>query len=172
ITSTVPLHRPVPGARRSTCRSSRSTSRPAVEGTFTATRPVPVQYRRHGDRATQGPVTDRANQYRGAQDASVASGRRDGDGRNGRRPSSRFTLWALAAGLGALLATDGARAQSGRLWRPEERILITSFHELGAVTADQRRVYAASPQGIEVYDFAVGRWEAPITLEDGFPLGE
>jgi len=117
-------------------------------------------------------VTDRANQYRGAQDASVASGRRDGDGRNGRRPSSRFTLWALAAGLGALLATDGARAQSGRLWRPEERILITSFHELGAVTADQRRVYAASPQGIEVYDFAVGRWEAPITLEDGFPLGE
>lgn len=79
----------------------------------------------------------------------------------------------LAATLAAtFVAASAARAQSGRLWRPDERILITSFHELGAVTADLRRVFAASPEGIEVYDYAARRWEPPITLEDGFPPGE
>ncbi len=115
------------------------------------------------------------NQGKATQNAGGAARHRyDGARRaDGRRSSSRLRLCALAAGLGAvLLAAGGAQAQSGRLWRPDERILVSSFHELGAVTADLRRVFAASPQGIEVYDFAAGRWEAPITLEDGFPRGE
>ena len=85
-------------------------------------------------------------------------------------PYAGRTLAATIAA--ALLAASVARAQSGRLWRPDERILITNFHELGAVTSDLRRVYAASPGGIEIYDFAARRWEPPITLEDGFPPGE
>ena len=116
------------------------------------------------------------NQGKATQNACGAAGHLDDSARRAgaRWPPSRRALRALAAGVvgSVLLAPGGAHAQSGRLWRPDERILVSSFHELGAVTADLRRVFAASPHGIEVYDFAAGRWEAPITLEDGFPLGE
>src|SRR5690606_37343605 len=121
-----------------------------------------------------GLATDRVNQRKETRTAGRAvEHARGGRWTGGRRPSQRRPLAVLAAALGAmLLAAGAAQAQSGRLWRPDERILVSSFHELGAVTADLRRVFAASPHGIEVYDFAAGRWEAPITLEDGFPPGE
>jgi len=77
-----------------------------------------------------------------------------------------FGAAVLAAGPG------GAAGQSARLWRPEERVLVSAFHELGAVATDLRRVYAASPAGLEIYDFVARRWEPPSTAEDGYPAGE
>mgnify|MGYP001200970430 CR=1 FL=1 len=82
---------------------------------------------------------------------------------------------ALAVGLAMLAGSAVLReagGQTGRPWRPEERVLLSAFHELGAVATDMRRVYAASPLGLEVYDFVAGRWELPITAEDGYPVGE
>ncbi|MBI4545749.1 MAG: hypothetical protein HY703_11180 [Gemmatimonadetes bacterium] len=85
-----------------------------------------------------------------------------------RIPESTLPLCALAV---VLAAVQGS-AQTGRLWRPDERVLLTAFHELSAVAVDARRVYAASPWGLEVYDFVARSWLPPITAEDGYPAGE
>lgn len=82
-----------------------------------------------------------------------------------------FPRGLLAASL-ALSAPGALDAQSGRAWRADERVLVSAFHQLGAVTADIRHVYAASPWGMEVYDVGSGRWLAPVTVEDGYPAGE
>jgi ligand-binding sensor domain-containing protein len=73
--------------------------------------------------------------------------------------------------IAAPLAVLPAAGQDGRPWYPEDRFIITDFAELGAVAADMRRVYAASPYGIQIYDAVAERWEPPITAETGFPLG-
>jgi len=77
-----------------------------------------------------------------------------------------FALWALAL---LPLPLDG---QSGRLWRPDERVLLTDFSRVGAVASDSRRIWAATPLGVEVYDFVARRWDPPVTAEDGYPFGE
>lgn len=77
----------------------------------------------------------------------------------------------LLCGLG--LAMPGTlQAQSGRAWRQDDRVLVTAFHRLGAVAADSRHVFAASPWGMIVHDPMAGRWLPPITEEDGYPEGE
>lgn len=78
----------------------------------------------------------------------------------------------FTCGLLFMATAGGVAGQSGRLWRPGERILVTAYHRLTAVTTDMRRVYAASAHGIEVYDHVARRWEPPIAFEDGFPAGE
>jgi ligand-binding sensor domain-containing protein len=69
-----------------------------------------------------------------------------------------------------LSATDVA-AQA-RLWRADDRVLISRFLDVGGLALDSRRVYAATANGLEVYDFVARRWEAPVTIEDGYPTGE
>jgi ligand-binding sensor domain-containing protein len=76
-----------------------------------------------------------------------------------------------AALIAAPIAVLPAAGQDGRPWYPEDRFIITDFAELGAVAADMRRVYAAAPYGIQVYDAVAERWEAPVTAESGFPAG-
>jgi frataxin-like iron-binding protein CyaY len=72
----------------------------------------------------------------------------------------------------ALLLPGAVRAQAGRPWTPGERVLITSFNELGAVATDLRRVFGASPNGIEIFDYVSQRWQAPTTEVDGYPARE
>ena len=60
-------------------------------------------------------------------------------------------------------------ATQQQVWRPHDRVLITAFNDVGAITRDERRVYMASPGAISIYDFIAGRWELPLTLEDGVP---
>lgn len=84
-------------------------------------------------------------------------------GRDLRRGTALAAFLALAAS--PLLA-------QGRIWRPDERVLITEFHELGGVAVDGPRVYAASPSGLEIYDAAAAHFELPSTEEDGYPVGE
>lgn len=75
-----------------------------------------------------------------------------------------FAVVALMAGA--------PRLHAQRLWNPDERVLITSFNEVQAVTYDGRRVYAATRNGLEVYDEVGRRWLLPSTVEDGYPFME
>lgn len=65
-----------------------------------------------------------------------------------------------------------AEAQSGRLWRAQDRVLVSDFDDLGAVATDGQKVYAASPYGLQIYDANAGRWDPPVTGLEGYPVGE
>jgi len=78
----------------------------------------------------------------------------------------------VIAGLLILLAHAELPAQSGQLWRADDRVLLSDFGYVGAIATDQRRVYAATANGLEIYDYTSQRWELPSTAEDGYPVGE
>jgi hypothetical protein len=61
-----------------------------------------------------------------------------------------------------------ANAQHG-FWRPDERILITSFLNARGIATDHRYVWVATEFGLEIYDAAFQRWLPPSTMEDGYP---
>lgn len=72
--------------------------------------------------------------------------------------------------LVAALAPNASYAQ--HVWRPEERVLIAPYHQIGGIALDTRRVYAVTPNGVEVYDRVRERWELPISAPQGFPMNE
>lgn len=78
----------------------------------------------------------------------------------------------LAVGLAALVVTarppDRATAQS-RLWRPEERVLLTDFSHTDALAASPFTVFAATPHGLSLYDRRARAWRLPVTALDGYP---
>jgi ligand-binding sensor domain-containing protein len=71
-----------------------------------------------------------------------------------------------------LCMVQSAAAQAGRSWRPDERVLITAFHEVGALARDARHLYAATRGGLVRYDLTRDTWELPSTEEDGYPVNE
>lgn len=83
--------------------------------------------------------------------------------------AARLAVVMVAA---AAVAWSPLRAQSGRSWRPGERVLVTRFAEVGAVAADLRTVYAASELGLERYDYMRRRWQTAVTVLDGYPALE
>ncbi len=88
-----------------------------------------------------------------------------------RPAASCVRALALAPALALVLGAPAA-AQSGRAWRPGERVLVTRFAEVGAVAADLRTLYAAAVLGLERYDYTQQRWQPPATVLDGYPAGE
>ncbi len=81
------------------------------------------------------------------------------------RPPPRSTsLLLLALGLAGSLAAQ----QGSRLWRPEERVVLTDFGMVDAVAADETVVYVVTRGGIGVYDPRFQRWLPPVTRVDGF----
>lgn len=80
----------------------------------------------------------------------------------------RALLIALALSLSCMRA---APAQHGS-WQPDERVLITAFHTARGIATDQRNVYVATTNGLEIYDQAFRRWLLPSTAEDGYPVQE
>jgi ligand-binding sensor domain-containing protein len=61
------------------------------------------------------------------------------------------------------------QAQTGsRLWRQDERVLVTDMSLVEAVAADENVLYVVSPAGIGVYDRRFGRWQPPVTVLDGY----
>ena len=61
------------------------------------------------------------------------------------------------------------QAQTGsRLWRPEERVLISDMSVVEAVAADENMLYVVSPTGIGVYDVRFRQWQPPVTVLDGY----
>ncbi len=75
--------------------------------------------------------------------------------------------------LAALLLARGApaQAQSGR-WRPDDRVLITAFDQVGALASDARTLFVATRGGLLSYDFLRAGWLLPSTQVDGYPINE
>ena len=74
--------------------------------------------------------------------------------------SLRIT-WFATTLLTLVVASAGAQ---NRIWRPDERTIISDGGMLGAVAPGIREVYAASPANILVYDAPFQRWTTPIPL--------
>lgn len=74
----------------------------------------------------------------------------------------------IALALASAAAAGDIRAQ---YWSPGERTLITAFDHVTAVATDMRSVYAATPNGLLVYDQLAREWRRPSTQVDGFPVG-
>ncbi len=73
--------------------------------------------------------------------------------------------------FGLLVAASGAHAQHG-FWQPDDRLLITSFQNARGIATDQRLVFVATTDGLEIYDQSFKRWLPPSTIEDGYPARE
>ena len=103
-----------------------------------------------------------------------------GTGRRGvpvRLRAARPPLVAAIA-LAAACGTTAPGASSDGLglrhayWRAGDRVLVSDFRDVGAVAADRRFVFAASEQGVLVFDHRFQGWLAPLTVEDGFPRAD
>lgn len=54
-------------------------------------------------------------------------------------------------------------------WDPDERVLVTSFQRVTALARSPSRLFAATDAGLVIRDDAFGRWDLPVTREDGYP---
>ncbi len=84
----------------------------------------------------------------------------------GQAVSAALVLVFLAA-----WPPDRLTAQASRNWRPEDRALLTDLSYVTAVAATRSVVYAATPNGLAVYDRAVRSWRQTVGPLDGFPGG-
>lgn len=87
----------------------------------------------------------------------------------GRRRLSSLPVPGLLAALSGAPAVAHAQA---RLWQQGDRVLVSDFGHVAALATGPRRLFAATPAGVTIYDFAFRRWEPPITVVDGFPAPE
>jgi ligand-binding sensor domain-containing protein len=71
-----------------------------------------------------------------------------------------------------LLALATSLSAQTRDWRADDRVLISAFHEVGALASDARYLLAATRGGLVRYDLLQMRWETPLTEEDGYPVHE
>jgi hypothetical protein len=55
-------------------------------------------------------------------------------------------------------------------WRPDDRVLITDVSSVTALARGPNRLFAATLGGLLAYDDAFGRFELPLTVEDGYPV--
>jgi ligand-binding sensor domain-containing protein len=70
----------------------------------------------------------------------------------------------------ALVCAQPLAAQLGsRLWRPEERVVLTDLSFVDAVAVSDDVLYVASRGGLGVYDRPFDRWLPPVTHLDGYP---
>ena len=77
---------------------------------------------------------------------------------------------ALAALLATLAVSVPLAAQSGsRLWRPDERAVISDFGYVEAIGLSRDVLYVVTRGGIGVYDRRFWRWEPPVTPVSGLP---
>jgi ligand-binding sensor domain-containing protein len=87
----------------------------------------------------------------------------------------RATAAALAV-AGLVVGGGGAReacAQGApsRLWRADERLVLTDLSRVTAVAITQAYVFAATPDALAVYDRAFGALSEVLDRGDGFPGG-
>jgi ligand-binding sensor domain-containing protein len=76
---------------------------------------------------------------------------------------------AVSALILVFLGVSPLVAQGGsRLWRPDERVLISDFSHVNAVAVSRELLYVVTPSGIGMYDRRFFRWEPPVTSLDGY----
>jgi ligand-binding sensor domain-containing protein len=56
-----------------------------------------------------------------------------------------------------------------RIWRPEDRVVISDFNTVDAVAASPWMVYAATRHGLLLFDRRARAWQLPVTSLDGYP---
>ncbi|HYK10640.1 MAG TPA: hypothetical protein VEV39_07565 [Gemmatimonadales bacterium] len=71
----------------------------------------------------------------------------------------------------ATTAALGLLVSSG-YWRPGDRVLISDFSEIEAVAASSFKVYAATLNGLIIYDRGAGTFDLPQTRLDGYPSSQ
>jgi hypothetical protein len=71
--------------------------------------------------------------------------------------------------IGILAALAGPAYGQHGFWQPDERVLISSFLNARGIATDQRLVFIATANGLEIYDQTFKRWQLPSTIEDGYP---
>jgi len=99
---------------------------------------------------------------------------RPGARRHGRTVRARVAFLRVMAPLCgvAIGATPGAvRAQASRLWRPDDRALLTDFSYVTAIAASQDMVFAATPTALVVYDRLSLQWRETAVPPLNFPGG-
>lgn len=74
-------------------------------------------------------------------------------------------LAVLAVGT---VGAAGFTARAG-FWRPGDRVVVSDFSVVTAVAASPFLVYAATLNGLTVYDRAADAWKVPQTPLDGYP---
>lgn len=83
--------------------------------------------------------------------------------------------WAagrLALSLALLAACPPGRlAAQSRFWRPEERTFIADLSTVTAVAATRQIIYAATLNGLAVYDRNSMEWRETAGVLEGFPRG-
>jgi hypothetical protein len=60
-------------------------------------------------------------------------------------------------------------AAQSRLWRPDERALVTDFSHVRALAATPDWLFAATTHGLLIYDRRMHHWQLPVTSLDGYP---
>jgi ligand-binding sensor domain-containing protein len=69
-----------------------------------------------------------------------------------------------------VLTVQPSNRLTAQLYRPDERVVISDFSNITAVAASPWMVFAATPNGLVIYDRGQRRWRTPVTLADGYPL--
>lgn len=81
--------------------------------------------------------------------------------RSGPVPLYLSSMRIACATLGLVLVATPLPAQSGRTWRPEDRVVIGDWTRVNAVATGPERVYLASPQGVLAWRPVTREWEGP-----------
>jgi ligand-binding sensor domain-containing protein len=73
------------------------------------------------------------------------------------------------------LASSHATAllgQSGIVWQPDDRVLLSDFGSVYSITRDNSTLYGVTPNGLLRYDLTSHKFRLPLTIEDGYPARE
>ncbi len=84
----------------------------------------------------------------------------------GRSDSLTVVLFVLAC---ASSPSAGPTVLPSWQWSPDERVVITDFSFINAVAASPFTLFAATNNGLLIYDRAARRWGVPVTRLDGYP---
>jgi hypothetical protein len=89
-----------------------------------------------------------------------------------RRLDVAYIIAVAAAAFSIGAPARPARAQSGIVWQPDDRVLLSDFGTVTALARDNTTLYGITPNGLLRYDLTSHKFRLPLTIEDGFPARE
>lgn len=87
----------------------------------------------------------------------------------GRSDGRTVGLWLVAAAVLVSVSPTVRPSIQARVWRPEERVVVSDFSYVEAVAASPFLVFAATTHGLTIYDRGARAWRLPLTALDGYP---